>query len=87
MFNEHIGSVLMPTHSQIVKALEDLGANEWSLSGDEIAGIVWLTGVKKTEGEIKTAIANPLPEKVPTPEEKLFAATGLSVAECKALGL
>jgi hypothetical protein len=50
----------MTTHKEIVKALEDLGAKEWSLSGDEIANIVWLTDYKKTEAEIQAAIDNPI---------------------------
>jgi hypothetical protein len=56
----------MTTHKQIVKALEDLGAKEWSLSGDNIADIVWLTNDVKTETEITAAIANPLPDKTET---------------------
>jgi hypothetical protein len=75
------------THEQIVKALKDLGAKEWSLSGDNIADIVWLTDDIKTEAEIKAAIANPLPEPEPTIADKL-ASVGLSVSDLKAaLGL
>ena len=48
----------MTTHKEIVKALNDSGAKEWTLSGDDIADIVWLTNDKKTEAEIKAAIAN-----------------------------
>ena len=73
----------MTTHKEIVKALEDLGAKEWSLSGDSIADIVWLTEDKKTEAEIKAAIANPLPEPEPTIADKL-ASVGLSVTDLKA---
>jgi len=77
----------MTTHKQIVKALEDLGAKEWTLSGDDIADIVWLTNDVKTEAEIKAAIANPLPEPEPTIADKL-ASVGLSVTDLKvALGL
>ena len=77
----------MTTHKQIVKALEDLGAKEWTLSGDNIADIVWLTNDVKTEAEIKAAIANPLPEPEPTIADKL-ASVGLSVTDLKtALGL
>jgi hypothetical protein len=77
----------MTTHKEIVKALEDLGAKEWSLSGDDIADIVWLTNDVKTEAEIKAAIANPLPEPEPTIADKL-ASVGLSVTDLKtALGL
>jgi hypothetical protein len=77
----------MTTHKQIVKALEDLGAKEWTLSGDNIADIVWLTTDVKTEAEIKAAIANPLPEPEPTIADKL-ASVGLSVTDLKtALGL
>jgi hypothetical protein len=73
----------MTTHKQIVKALEDLGAKEWTLSGDNIADIVWLTEDVKTEAQIKAAIANPLPEPEPTIADKL-ASVGLSIEELKA---
>jgi hypothetical protein len=77
----------MATHLEIVKALNDLGAKEWRLVGDEIANIEWLTEDKKTEAEIKSALANPLPEVELTIENKL-ASVGLSVADLKAaLGL
>jgi hypothetical protein len=77
----------MTTHLEIVKALNDLGAKEWTLSGDNIADIVWLTNDVKTEAEIKAAIANPLPEPEPTIADKL-ASVGLSVTDLKAaLGL
>ena len=77
----------MTTHNQIVKALNDLDAKEWSLSGDSIADIVWLTNDVKTEAEIKAAIANPLPEPEPTIADKL-ASVGLSLPDLKAaLGL
>ncbi len=46
----------MTTHKEIVKALDDLGAKEWTLTGDDIANIVWLTDDKKTEAEIKAAL-------------------------------
>jgi hypothetical protein len=73
----------MTTHKQIVKALNDLGAKEWTLSGDDIANIVWLTNDVKTEAEITAAIANPLPETEPTIADKL-ASVGLSIEELKA---
>ena len=77
----------MTKHLEIVKALNDLGAKEWTLSGDNIADIVWLTNNVKTEAEIKAAIANPLPEPELTVAEKL-ASVGLSVSNLKeALGL
>jgi hypothetical protein len=77
----------MTTHKQIVKALNDLGAKEWTLTGDNIADIVWLTNDVKTEAEVKAAIANPLPEPEPTIADKL-ASVGLSVTDLKvALGL
>ena len=77
----------MTTQKEIVKALDDLGAKEWTLSSDNIADIVWLTEDKKTEAEIKAAIANPLPEPEATVAEKL-ASVGLSVSDLKAaLGL
>jgi hypothetical protein len=77
----------MTTHNQIVKALNDLDAKEWSLSGDNISDIVWLTNDVKTEAEIKAAIANPLSELEPTIADKL-ASVGLSVSDLKeALGL
>ena len=73
----------MTTHKEIVKALNDLGAKEWTLSGDDIADIVWLTNDKKTEAEIKAAIANPLPEPELSVADKLQS-VGLSVEDLKA---
>jgi hypothetical protein len=46
----------MTTHDDIVKALNDLGAKEWSLSGDKIQDIVWHSADVKTEAEIKAAM-------------------------------
>jgi hypothetical protein len=46
----------MTTHLEIVKALNDLDAKEWTLSGDNIADIVWLTDDVKTEAEITEAL-------------------------------
>jgi hypothetical protein len=46
----------MTTHKDIVKALNDLGAKEWTLSGDNISDIVWLTDDVKTDAEIKAAL-------------------------------
>lgn len=78
------------THTEITKALRDLRPNsEWTLSGDNYADLQWLDTktLKPTLAEIETAIANPLPEPVPTVEEKL-ASVGLSVLDLKqALGL
>lgn len=71
------------THAQIVKALEDLGAKEWSLTGESISDIVWHTDEKKTESEIKAAISNPLPAREITVAEKL-ASVGLSLEDLKA---
>ncbi len=77
----------MTTHLQIVKALKDLGAKEYTLSGDDIENIVWLTDEQYTKAQIEAAIANPLPEPEPTVEEKL-ASVGLSIDDLKAaLGL
>jgi hypothetical protein len=77
----------MTTHKDIIKALKDLGAKEWTLAGDEIEDIVWLTDDKKTKSQIEKAIANPLPDKEPTIDEKL-ASVGLSVDDLKvALGI
>lgn len=77
----------MITHKNIVKALNDLGAKEWVLSTDNIDDIIWLTNDKKTKAQIEAAIANPLPEKEPSVEEKL-ARAGLSLDDLKAaLGL
>lgn len=73
----------MPTHIQIVKALKDLGAKEFTLVGDNIDDIIWLTDDKKTKAEIEAAIANPLPEPELTIAEKL-ASVGLSLDELKA---
>ena len=73
-------------NSQIVKALTDLrpGA-EWALMGDTLNGLEWLD-TKQTQPtleEITLAIANPLPEPVPTVAEKL-ASVGLSLEELRA---
>ena len=77
----------MTTHLEIVNALKDLGAKEFTLSGDEIENIVWLTDEQFTKAQIEAAIANPLPEQEPTVEQKL-ASVGLSVDDLKsALGL
>ena len=77
----------MTTHLQIVKALKDLGAKEYTLSGDDIENIVWLTDEQYTKAQIEAAIANPLPEPEPTVEEKL-ASVGLSIDDLKSvLGL
>jgi hypothetical protein len=46
----------MATHLEIVKALNDLGAKEWTLSGDDIKDIIWYSDEKKTEAEIKAAL-------------------------------
>jgi hypothetical protein len=46
----------MTTHLEIVKALNNLGATNWTLSGDNIVDIVWLTDDVKTEAEIKAAL-------------------------------
>ena len=78
------------THKEIVKALQDLNAQEWSLSGDFISDIIWHTEDKKTEAEIKTAIANPLPDKTQADKaaaEAKLAALGLTANDLKALGL
>ena len=80
----------MTTHKEIVKALNDLGAKEWTLSSDDIADIVWLTKDKKTEAEIKAALANPLPDKAETDKataQAKLAALGLTIDDLKALGL
>lgn len=77
----------MALHKEIVKALKDLGAKEFSLTGDDINDIVWFSNIKFTKAEIEAAIANPLPEKEPTVEEKL-ASVGLNLDDLKtALGL
>jgi hypothetical protein len=77
----------MTTHLQIVKALKDLGAKEYTLSGDDIDNIVWLTDEQYTKAQIEAAIANPLPEPEPTVADKL-ASVGLSIDDLKAaLGL
>jgi hypothetical protein len=75
------------THLQIVKALKDLGVKEYTLSGDDIENIIWLTDEKYTKAQIQAAIANPLPEAEPTVQEKL-ASVGLNINDLKAaLGL
>jgi hypothetical protein len=77
----------MTTHLQIVKALKDLGVKEFTLSGDDIENIVWLTDEQFTKAQIEAAIENPLPEPEPTIEDKL-SSVGLSLPDLKAaLGL
>ena len=77
----------MATHRQIAKALKDLGAKEFTLSGDDIENIVWLTDEQFTKAQIEAVIANPLPEPEPTVADKL-ASVGLSLDDLKAaLGL
>lgn len=77
----------MTTHKEIVKALKDLGAKEFTLVGDDIENIVWLTDERFTKAQIKAAIANPLPEPEPTIEDKL-ASVGLNLTDLKsALGI
>ncbi len=46
----------MTTHKEIVKALNDLGAKEWTLTGDNISDIIWHTENKNTDAEIEAAI-------------------------------
>jgi hypothetical protein len=46
----------MTTHNEIVKALNYLGAKEWTLTGDNISDIIWLTENKNTDAEIEAAI-------------------------------
>jgi hypothetical protein len=75
----------MTTHKEIVKALDDLGAKEWTLSGDEIADIVWLTNDKKTEAQIKAAIASPLPDKAAADRAALLVKLGITADEFKTL--
>jgi len=75
----------MTTHKEILKALDDLSVEEWTLSGDEIADIVWLTDDKKTEAEITAAIANPLPDKAATDKAALLAKLGITADEAKLL--
>jgi len=75
----------MATHREIVKALDDLGAKEWTLSGDVIADIVWLSDDKKTEAEIKAAIAKPLPDKAAADKAAILAKLGITADEAKML--
>ena len=75
----------MTTHNQIVKALNDLDAKEWTLSGDDIADIVWLTENKKTEEEIIAAIANPLPDKAEIDKAALLERLGITEEEARLL--
>jgi len=77
----------MTTHKEIVKALKDLGAKEFTFTGDYLDDIVWFTDLMFSKEEILKAIANPLPEKEPSINDKL-ASVGLSIDDLKAaLGL
>ncbi len=73
----------MTTHKEIVKALKDLGAKEFTFTGDNLDDIVWFTDSVFTKAEIELAMKNPLPEKEPTIDDKL-ASVGLSVNDLKA---
>jgi hypothetical protein len=73
----------MTTHKEIVKALKDLGAKEFTFTGDNLDDIVWFTDSVFTKAEIELAMENPLPEKEPTIDDKL-ASVGLSVNDLKA---
>jgi hypothetical protein len=75
----------MTTHKEIVKALNDIGAKEWSIYGDDIANIVWHTEDKKTEAEIKAALANPLPDQKPTDKAALLNKLGITEDEARLL--
>ena len=73
------------THAQIVKALQDLQAKEWSLTGDDLGGIVWHSDDKKTEAEIKAAIANPLPDIKQADKAALLNKLGITEDEARLL--
>ena len=75
----------MTTHKDIVKALNNLGAKEWTLSGDNIEDIVWLTNDVKTEAEITAAIANPLTDKTEIAKAALLAKLGITEDEAALL--
>lgn len=70
-------------HQSIVKALTDLNAQGWILEGDQIENILWTTNDVKTNAQIETAIANPLPE-IPLSVDQKLASVGLSVEDLKA---
>jgi len=78
------------THEQIAKALESLGHKEFTLYGDKISDIVWLTDEQATDQEIKTAIANaPDPQiaiqAAATQKAALLARLGITADEAKLL--
>ena len=77
----------MASHKEIVKALKDLGAKEFSFTGENIEDIIWFSDVQFSKAQIEDALANPLPEQEPTVEEKL-ASVGLNLTDLKtALGI
>ena len=77
----------MASHKEIVKALKDLGAKEFSFTGENIEDIIWFSDVQFSKAQIEDALANPLPEQEPTVEEKL-ASVGLNLSDLKtALGI
>jgi hypothetical protein len=51
------GDLLMTTHLQIVKCIKRLSAIEFTLSGDDIENIDWLTDEQFTKAQIEAAIA------------------------------
>ena len=77
----------MASHKEIVKALKDLGAKEFSFTGENIEDIIWFSDVQFSKAQIEDALANPLPKPEPTIEDKL-ASVGLNLTDLKtALGL
>ncbi|CAB4163053.1 hypothetical protein UFOVP797_9 [uncultured Caudovirales phage] len=84
------------THNDITKAITQLAPNaEFVLYGDDLTGLEWLSAdiARPTDKAILAQV--PMVQaaeaaeaaRVLTPAEKLFNATGLTVAEYKALGL
>jgi hypothetical protein len=81
----------MATNGEVLKMLIPNGG--YIATGDEYEGIEFRECEPITKAEFEAGFAaydawKAIEDaKVPTPEQKLFAATGLTVAEYKALGL
>ena len=66
---------------------------EWVMYGEDFDSVQWIKGEPITRAEFEAGFSKYDAWKaaqdaiVPTPAEKLFNATGLTVAEYKALGL
>jgi hypothetical protein len=76
--------------AELLDELTAAGVTVMGRPSDDGAGLLWLDINAADEDKAAAIVAahnGNLTPKEPTPAEKLFAATGLTVAEYKALGL